>query len=389
MFFKTQFHVHKSNQFKANSEIIQSVASLQRFGRILNSGLNPFENMQVQRVVLNSRPGTNGVPVPENFRLEEIPLVPDLKDGEVLVRTLYLSVDPYMRCRMNEDSGAEYLTSWQLSECLDGGGVGVVQTSRCSTFTEGDVVTSFNWPWQTQAIVKGNALQKVDPQLADGHLSYFLGAVGLTGLTALLGIREKGNVTKGADQTMVVSGAAGACGSLAGQIGRLDGCARVVGICGSDEKCKTLKEDLGFSAAVNYRREDVAVRLKESCPDGVDVYFDNVGGPISDAVISQMNHCGHVVLCGQISQYNKDVPYPPPLSEQTEEILQSRSITRERFVVLSYMSKAEAGLCELSQWIKSGQIKVLETVVSGIENIGGAFCSMMAGGNIGKQIVKI
>ncbi|XP_024129175.1 prostaglandin reductase 2 isoform X2 [Oryzias melastigma] len=359
------------------------------FGRIPNSGPNIFEKMQVQRVVLNSRPGENGVPVPENFRLEDTTLVPDLKDGEVLVRTLYLSVDPYMRCRMNEDSGAEYLASWQLSECLDGGGVGVVQTSCCSTFTGGDVVTSFNWPWQTQAIVKGNALQKVDPQLVDGHLSYFLGAVGLTGLTALLGIREKGHVTKGANQTMVVSGAAGACGSLAGQIGRLDGCVRVVGICGSDEKCQTLKDDLGFSAAINYRREDVSARLKESCPDGVDVYFDNVGGPISDAVIAQMNHGSHVVLCGQISQYNKDVPYPPPLSAPTEELLQSRGITRERFVVLSYMSKAEAALCELSQWIKSGQIKVLETVVNGIENIGGAFCSMMAGGNIGKQIVKI
>ncbi|CAJ1074455.1 prostaglandin reductase 2 [Xyrichtys novacula] len=345
--------------------------------------------MQVQRVVLNSRPGKNGTPVPENFRLEDTTLSPDLKDGEVLLRTLYLSVDPYMRCRMNEDTGAEYLTPWQLSECVDGGGVGMVESSRCASFTKGDVVTSFNWPWQTHVVMEGSILQKVDPRLVDGHLSYFLGAVGITGLTALLGVREKGNVIKGGNQTMVVSGAAGACGSIAGQIGRLDGCVRVVGICGSSDKCRAIVEDLGFDAAINYRQEDVPTRLKESCPHGIDVYFDNVGGNISDSVITQMNNGGHVILCGQISQYNKDVPYPPPLSEEIQEILRSKNITRERFMVLNYMNKAETALSELSQWIKSGQIKVLETTVDGIENMGGAFCSMMKGGNTGKQIIKI
>uniref|UniRef100_A0A665WVR7 Prostaglandin reductase 2 n=2 Tax=Echeneis naucrates TaxID=173247 RepID=A0A665WVR7_ECHNA len=345
--------------------------------------------MQVQRVVLNSRPGNNGAPVPENFRLEDTTLAADLSDGEVLVRTLYLSVDPYMRCRMNEDTGADYLTPWQLSKCLDGGGVGVVESSHCSSYAVGDVVTSFNWPWQTHAVMKGSVLQKVNPQLVDGHLSYFLGAVGMTGLTALLGVRERGHVTKGANHTMVVSGAAGACGSIAGQIGKMDGCVRVVGICGSDEKCRALVEDLDFSAAINYRQEDVPARLKECCPDGVDVYFDNVGGVTSDTVISQMNSGSHVILCGQISQYNKDVPYPPPLTVETQEVLQRKNITRERFVVLNHMSKADAALCELSQCVKSGQIKVLETVVNGIGNMGEAFCSMMKGGNIGKQVIKI
>lgn len=311
----------------------------------------------------------------------------ELKEGEVLVKTLYLSVDPYMRCRMNDDTGADYLRPWPLSESVDGGGVGLVQSSFCSSFSQGDVVTSFNWPWQTHAVLQGTTLQKLDAQLVDGHLSYFLGAVGMPGLTALFGVREKGHVTKG--QTMVISGAAGACGSIAGQIGRLDGCSTVVGICGSEEKCRALVKDLGFSAAVNYRQDDVSARLKQYCPEGVDVYFDNVGGDISDTVMSQMNKNSHVILCGQISQYNKDVPYPPPLSQEIQNTLSRNSITRDRFMVLNYMDKADAGIFELSQLVRSGQVKVLETVVNGIENMGVAFCSMMKGGNIGKQIIKI
>ncbi|CAL8273396.1 unnamed protein product [Merluccius merluccius] len=345
--------------------------------------------MRVQRILLSSRPGINGAPVPGNFRLEETSLQLEPSGGEVLVRTLYLSVDPYMRCRMNEDPGADYLTPWRLEACADGGGIGVVESSRCEGLNPGDMVTSFSWPWATHCVLKGNALQKVYPQLVDGHLSHLLGAVGLTGLTALLGVREKGHVTKGANQTMVVSGAAGACGSIAGQVGRLDGCTRVVGICGSQGKCAALVEELGFTAAINYRHDDVAARLRECCPDGVDVYFDNVGGPISDAVISQMNTGGHIVLCGQISQYNKDVPYPPPLGDGTQEVLRSRNITRDRFTVLNYMDKMEGALLQLSMWVKSGRVKVRETVVDGIENMGVAFCSMMEGGNMGKQIIKV
>lgn len=314
-------------------------------------------------------------------------MCPDLKEGEVLVKTLYLSVDPYMRCRMNEDTGADYLQPWPLSESVDGGGLGLVQSSLCSSFSEGDVVTSFNWPWQTHAVLKGDILQKLDPALVDGHLSYFLGAVGMPGLTALFGVREKGHVTTG--KTLVVSGAAGACGSLAGQIGRLDGCSTVVGICGSDEKCRALVKDLGFSAAINYRHDDVSARLRQSCPEGVDVYFDNVGGDISDVVISQMNRDSHVVLCGQISQYNRDVPYPPPLAPETQDALIRNGVTRDRFMVLSFMDKADAGILELSRLVLSGRVKVLETVVNGIENMGVAFCSMMKGGNIGKQIVHV
>ncbi|XP_003214583.1 prostaglandin reductase 2 isoform X1 [Anolis carolinensis] len=345
--------------------------------------------MIIQRVVLNSRPGSYGVPVADNFRTEEATLPDKIAEGQVRVRTLYLSVDPYMRCRMNEGSGVEYLQAWKLSEVADGGGIGSVEESKDVNFAVGDFVTSFNWPWQTKAILDGKQLEKIDPQLVDGHLSYFLGAAGLTGLTSLLGIREAGHVSPGANQTMVVSGAAGACGSIAGQIGFLEGCSKVVGICGTDEKCNILVSEMKFTAAINYKKENVAQRLRELCPAGVDVYFDNVGGDISDAVISQMNPNSHIVLCGQISQYNKNMSYPPPLPPAIEEIRKAKNITRERFLVLNYMDKHAASTMQLCQWIKEGKLKVKETVVEGLENIGVAFQSMMSGGNIGKQIVLV
>ncbi|KAI2571948.1 hypothetical protein G5576_010392 [Homo sapiens] len=268
--------------------------------------------MIVQRVVLNSRPGKNGNPVAENFRMEEVYLPDNINEGQVQVRTLYLSVDPYMRCRMNEDTGTDYITPWQLSQVVDGGGIGIIEESKHTNLTKGDFVTSFYWPWQTKVILDGNSLEKVDPQLVDGHLSYFLGAIGMPGLTSLIGIQEKGHITAGSNKTMVVSGAAGACGSVAGQ----------------------------------------------------------------------MNENSHIILCGQISQYNKDVPYPPPLSPAIEAIQKERNITRERFLVLNYKDKFEPGILQLSQWFKEGKLKIKETVINGLENMGAAFQSMMTGGYI-------
>ncbi|MEE6492608.1 hypothetical protein FKM82_016612 [Ascaphus truei] len=295
----------------------------------------------------------------------------------------------HRRCRMNDFTGTDYIQPWELSKTLDSGGVGVVKESRSSQYTAGDFVMSFNWPWQTACILDDKSLQKLDPRLVDGHLSHFLGAVGLTGLTALLGVKEKGHVTRGANQTMVISGAAGACGSLAGQVGRLLGCSRIVGICGTDEKCSLLVSDLGFDGALNYKKAGITEKLRECCPHGVDVYFDNVGGEISDTVISQMNQDSHVILCGQISQYNKNVPYPPPLPPHTETVLKDRNITRERFMVLNYADQHDSGVLQLSQWVREGKLKAQETVVHGLENTAGAFLSMMRGGNIGKQIVQV
>ncbi|XP_059505459.1 prostaglandin reductase 2-like [Stegostoma tigrinum] len=173
------------------------------------------------------------------------------------------------------------------------------------------------------------------------------------------------------------------------QIGRLEGCPRVVGICGTDQKCQVLVSEIGFVAAVNYKKDNVAEKIQEYCPGGVDTYFDNVGGDISNTVISQMKPNSHIILCGQISQYNKDVPYPPPLPPPTDAILKEKNITRERFLVLNYTEKFDVGMVQLSQWLKEGKLKVRETVVKGLENIGAAFQSMMKGGNIGKQIVLV
>ncbi|XP_036590206.1 prostaglandin reductase 2-like [Trichosurus vulpecula] len=345
--------------------------------------------MRVHRVVLNSRPGTHGVPVAENFRMEEANLPDKLNKGQVKVRTLYLSVDPYMRIRLNEETGVDAMKPWQLSEVADGGGVGVIEESQYENLAKGDFVTYFNWPWQTKAILEGNTLEKVDPRVVDGHLSYFLGAIGMPGLTSLIAIKEQGHITVGSNQTMVVSGAAGACGSLAGQIGRLEGCSRVVGICGTDEKCSFLVSELGFDAAINYKKGNVAEQLRKVCPSGVDVYFDNVGGDITDTVIRQMNRNSHVILCGQISQYNNDMLHPPPLPPEVESILKKRNITRERFLLFAYTDKFESGIAQLSQWFKEGKLKVRETVIDGLENMGVAFQSMMTGGNIGKQIVRV
>uniref|UniRef100_A0A2K6TKK1 Prostaglandin reductase 2 n=1 Tax=Saimiri boliviensis boliviensis TaxID=39432 RepID=A0A2K6TKK1_SAIBB len=333
--------------------------------------------MIVQRVVLNSRPVLPFIYKPTNP-----------KPISLNTSSIYLTLPC---CKSPLDTGTDYLTPWRLSQVVDGGGIGIIEESKHTKLTKGDFVTSFYWPWQSKVILDGNSLEKVDPQLVDGHLSYFLGAIGMPGLTSLIGIQEKGHITAGSNQTMVVSGAAGACGSLAGQIGRLLGCSRVVGICGTREKCILLTSELGFDAAINYKKENVAEQLRESCPAGVDVYFDNVGGDISDTVISQMNENSHIILCGQISQYNKDVPYPPPLSTAIEAIQKERNITRERFLLLNYKDKFEPGILQLSQWFKEGKLKVELLFFMGFHHMGqaAAFQSMMTGGNIGKQIVCI
>ncbi|XP_071847326.1 prostaglandin reductase 2-like [Apostichopus japonicus] len=344
-------------------------------------------------VVLDHRPGEDNVTSVQCFQFKECPM-PTIEDGQILVKTLCLSVDPYMRNRLNQQTGTDYMSPLKLDSPIDGGGVGVIVESKSRHFCKGEILESFHWPWQEYAKyeVEGfNSLivNKVESELVKNHVSLILGVLGIPGLTALLGISEMGHVVEGANQTIVVSGAAGACGSLAGQIVRLKGCTNVVGICGTADKCNFLKEELNFDNAINYKEDDVDAKLEEFCPNGIDVYFDNVGGNISNSVIRKMNKDSHIILCGQISMYNTSQPYPPPLDEETEQIREAQNITRERFLVLNYYDLFPKTLAELKELYQEGKLKYQETVSEGLESAPEAFVSMMAGGNIGKQIVHV
>jgi len=342
-------------------------------------------------VILQCRPGVENEPTETNFAVKtmEVPLI---NEGQCLAKTLCLSVDPYMRCLMNEDSGVGYLTSWDLGKPPSGGGVGTIVKSRCEGFQEGDIVYSFQWPWQEFVAFSGDdaQLSKERSAFLCSNPSLLLGIVGMTSLTSFLGIREKAHITPGANQSVVVSGAAGACGMAAGQIAKLDGCGIVIGICGTDEKCCWLTDELGFDYAINYKTsKNIREEIKLKCPAGIDVYFDNVGGEISNEVIRCMNPNSHIVLCGQISLYNKDIPYPPPIPDDVQEQLRVKKISRDRFLVLNYMEKFASAKEQLEAWVREGKLKYRETIAKGLETTGYAFVSMMRGGNIGKQIVKV
>ena len=351
--------------------------------------------MEVTQIYLKSRPGPNSPPIESNFAVRQGHIQVDHQAGSpwVLVKTLYLSVDPALRCRMNESTGVHYLTPWLLNETIEGlGGVGeVIETHATSDFQVGDIVVSksLKWLWQSRVLVDPEELDKVPQDLCQ-NIPVVFSCLGLIGLTVLLGIQKKGGlktqvIKDDKPLTMVVSGAAGACGLLAGQIGKLEGAQKVLGICGSDEKCKVIVDQFGYDEAINYKTQNVA----EVLPCGIHCYFDNVGGEVSESVIDKMAANGNVILCGQISQYNKDVPYPPPISEKMQKNLTDKNITRDRFLVLAYENQFNQGLTTLSKWLSEGKLKTKECIIEGIENTGKAFVDMMKGGNIGKQIVKV
>ncbi|XP_005101735.1 prostaglandin reductase 2 [Aplysia californica] len=343
-------------------------------------------------VVLRSRPGESNEPLESNFSYEKKAYPTEtLSSGDLLIKNRFLSLDPALRCRMNEDSGVQYIKAWELGKTVDGlGGVGEVIASADSSFQPGDIVTpNFEWPWELYFVVKANTVRKLPEAMTQISPTLCLSVLGVTGLTAYLGVKEKGHIRRDANQVMVVSAAAGSTGSLAGQIGKAEGCGKLVGICGSDTKCQWLTTELGFDVAINYKTENVSEKLEAVCPEGVDVYFDNVGGSISNDVIRKMNQDSHIILCGQIADYNKDLPYPPPIPTDIEATLKDKNITRERFLVLNYQDQFEPALGRLMELYVQGKLKVKETIEMGLENAGKAFVSMMKGGNIGKQIVQV
>jgi len=328
-----------------------------------------------RQIILMSRP--KGMPDLSNFKLQEAP-IPKPKEGQVLIRTLYLTVDPYMRGRMNE--GPSYIEPFQLNRPPTGGVVGRVVESRSPLFKTGDIVLGF-LEWADYAIADANTLQKLDPTLAP--VSTALGILGMPGMTAYFGLLDIGQPKVG--ETVVVSGAAGAVGSLVGQIAKIKGC-RVVGIAGGKEKVGILTKELGFDAAIDYKQSDYIENLKNACPKGVDVYFDNVGGSITDAVIKLINKKARLVVCGQISMYNLEKPDVGP---RPWWILLTKSAKAQGFIVDAYEERFPEGINQLAQWIKAGKIKYKENIIEGLENTPKAFLGLFRGENIGKQLVKV
>jgi NADPH-dependent curcumin reductase CurA len=313
-----------------------------------------------------------------DFKWHEEP-VRDVREGEILVRNLFLSLDPTYRGWAGEED--TYLPAVQLGSVMRGGTIGVVEVSRNDNYKVGEHVSGL-LGWQRYAISDGIGISKlpVNPAIP---LTAYMGLFGHIGLTAYFGLLDVGQPKPG--ETLVVSGAAGAVGSLVGQIGKIKGC-RVVGIAGSDEKCRWLTEELGFDAAVNYKTENVQQALKNACPNGIDVYFENVGGAILDAVLSQINIGARIALCGLISQYNATTPVAGPYNFV---MILIKRVRVQGFIVLDYLPRAEEAMKELARWYAEGKIKYRVDVVEGLEQAPRAVNKLFEGTNQGKLIVKI
>jgi NADPH:quinone reductase len=318
-----------------------------------------------------------GLPKESDFKLVEAPL-PAPRQGEVIVQTIYLSVDPYMRGRIT--GVRTYADPVNIGDVMVGATVGQVVESRDASFQPGDFVAGY-WGWRDRALAPAAFLRKLDPQHAP--VTTALGVLGMPGMTAYFGFLDLCNPKAG--ETVVVSGAAGAVGSLVGQIAKIQGC-RAIGIAGTDDKVGHIVNDLRFDAAFNYKTtSDYAGKLKELCPKGIDCYFDNVGGGISDAVFTLMNPFGRVSICGQISQYNLQKPEPGP--RLLVQIL-VKQLRVEGFIVTRFQDRWPQGVAQMGRWVQEGKIRYREDIVEGFENTPRAFIDMLQGKNTGKMLVK-
>ena len=320
----------------------------------------------------------NGMPDESCFK-QVLSAMPEPANGQVLIRTQFISVDPYMRGRMSDRKS--YVPPFQLNEVLAGGVVGEVVESKSNIFEQGDVVVG-NLGWQDYSVAGEREIRTIEPGLAPRSAA--LGVLGMPGLTAYFGLLDIGRPHAG--ETVVVSGAAGAVGTIAGQLAKMHDC-RVVGIAGSDAKVKYLVEELGFDAAINYRTSsDLTGALKVACPKGVNVYFDNVGGTISDAVLSMINNGARIPVCGQISLYNESII---PMGPRIQPILLTHSALMRGFLVRDYADRFVEGTRELARLLREKKLKCVETIIDGLENAPKAFIGLFAGANLGKQLVKV
>jgi NADPH-dependent curcumin reductase CurA len=325
-------------------------------------------------IQLASRP--KGIPTAANFALVQTTLAP-LKDQEVLVRNLFMSVDPYMRGRMND--GKSYVPQFEIGKPLEGSAIGEIVESRANEFKPGDAVTS-SFGWREYFIASPHELQPVGREIQP--LSVYLGALGMTGMTAWAGLHL---VEVKAGETIYISGAAGAVGSVAGQLAKLRGC-RVIGSAGSAEKVAFLQAECGFNSAFNYKEGPVLEQLKLKAPDGIDVYFDNVGGESLEAALAILRLYGRIIACGGISGYNAESPLPGP--SNLFNIITKR-LTMKGLMVFDWLDRQAEFREEVGGYFQAGKLKHKETVVEGIEQAVGAFLGLFQGQNVGKMAVKL
>jgi len=330
--------------------------------------------MENKRVVLASRPA--GWVTESNFRIETVP-VPSPKDGEVLVKIQWLSLDPYMRGRMNDTKS--YAAKQEIDAVMVGGTAGEVVESKNPKFKAGDKVSGM-FGWQQYGLSDGTGLNKIDASRAP--MSAFLGVLGMPGVTAWVGLLDICQPKAG--ETVVVSAASGAVGSVVGQIAKLKG-ARAVGIAGGKAKCDYVVNELGFDACIDYKAGRLNDDLRAAAPQGIDCYFENVGGEILDAVLKQMNAFSRIAVCGLISQYNATEPY----GVKTFQSILTNRIKVQGFIVSDRMELWAKALPELIGWVAAGKIKYRETVAHGLENAPKAFIGLLKGENFGKQLVKL
>ena len=330
--------------------------------------------MKNRRVLLASRP--QGWVSEANFRIEDAP-IPEPAEGQVLVKNLWLSLDPYMRGRMNE--GKSYAARQELDEVMVGGTVGEVVESRNPKFAKGDKVVGM-LGWQLFGLSDGKGLSKVDASRAP--LSAYLSVLGMPGVTAWVGLLDICQPKAG--ETVAVSAASGAVGSVVGQIAKIKGC-RAVGIAGGREKCEYVVKQLGFDHCVDYKAGALNDDLKAAVPDGIDCYFENVGGEILDAALRRMNPFSRIAICGLVSQYNATDPY----GVKTFQSILTNRIKVQGFIVSDRMELWPKALADLAGWVAAGRIKYRETVTEGLENAPRAFIGLLKGENFGKQLVRL
>lgn len=334
---------------------------------------------QNQRIILADRP--EGMPDENHLKLESAP-VPEPAEGQVLLKTIYLSLDPYMRGRMS--AARSYAQAGEIGDVMEGGTVSQVVSSKNPDWQEGDLVLAHSG-WQTYALSDGKRLRRLDPDNAP--ISTAVGVLGMPGFTAYVGLLELGQPKAG--ETVVVSAASGAVGQVVGQIAKIKG-ARVVGIAGADDKCAYIVDELGFDATVNYRDDDFTEQLKAACPNGIDVYFENVGGKVLNAVIGLLNDFSRMPVCGLIAHYNDtELPAGPDQLPRLMQTVLTRRVMMRGFIQFDFAPRFPDFLRDMSGWIRSGEVKYREDIVEGLENAVSAFQGLLTGRNRGKLLVQV